>query len=98
MKREDYDPNAKAAFKIFGVIPGVGKSLSLDLWDLGLRSLEDVSKGDPDLMFETTKEMAGGKMDRCVLYVYRCAVAYAKNPDIDPELRKWWNWKDRPKA
>jgi len=27
---------------------------------------------------------AGGTMDRCVLYVYRCAVAYANNPDSIP--------------
>lgn len=35
------------------------------------------------------------QVDRCVLYVFRCAVYYANNTVHDPELLKWWNWKDR---
>ncbi|NMB56563.1 pathogenicity locus, partial [Candidatus Beckwithbacteria bacterium] len=31
--------------------------------------------------------------DRCLLYVFRCAVYYAKG-GRDPEKLKWWNWKD----
>jgi hypothetical protein len=30
-----------------------------------------------------------------VLYVFRCAVYFANNSTHDPELLKWWNWKDR---
>ena len=37
--------------------------------------------------------MRGGYMDRCVLYVFRCAVYYARNEEHDPDLLKWWNWK-----
>lgn len=33
-------------------------------------------------------------MDRCMLYVFRCAVYYASSEQHDPELLKWWNWKD----
>ncbi len=80
---------------VFGCLPGVGPSISEDLWALGMRSLDDVAAGDPEAMFEQTRRLAGGSMDRCVLYVYRCAVAVASDPDIDPHLRKWWNWKDR---
>ncbi|MGE4619779.1 MAG: helix-hairpin-helix domain-containing protein [Planctomycetota bacterium] len=87
---------ARQAFEIFGHIPGVGKSLSVDLWELGFRSMEQLATGQPAEMFEKTRQLAGGTMDRCVLYVYRCAVAYANNPDLDPELKKWWNWKDQP--
>ncbi len=79
--------------KVFGHLPGVGPSISQDLWDLGMRSVDDLAAGDPEVMFEETRRLAGGTMDRCVLYVYRCAVAFARNPDTDPELRKWWNWK-----
>ena len=82
------------AHRIFGHIPGVGKSISLDLWNLGLRSVNDLSKNDPEEMFEETRRLAGGSMDKCILYVYRCAVAYARDPNLDPELKKWWNWKD----
>ena len=87
--------DSREAFKVFESVPGVGKSLSVDLWELGMRSMNDLAKGDPEVMYYETRRLAGGQMDRCVLYVYRCAVAYAQNPDIDPELRKWWNWKDQ---
>jgi hypothetical protein len=33
-------------------------------------------------------------VDRCVLYVFRCAVYFASEAEHDPELLKWWNWKD----
>lgn len=36
----------------------------------------------------------GVRVDRCVLYVYRCAVYYASTPQPDPEKLKWWAWKD----
>jgi hypothetical protein len=45
-------------------------------------------------MYDNLRVMRGGYMDRCVLYVFRCAVYYAGNSDHDPELLKWWNWKD----
>ena len=34
-------------------------------------------------------------MDPCVLYSFRCAVNAVTSGDQDPELAKWWNWKDR---
>lgn len=36
-------------------------------------------------------------MDPCVLYTYRCAVYVAETAQDkqQPELRKWWNWKDK---
>ena len=36
----------------------------------------------------------GVSVDRCVLYVYRMAVYYAEHQIRNPELLKWWNWKD----
>ena len=94
MDRKTPTADEQMAFAVFGHVPGVGKSISVDLWELGMRSIEDLAKGDPDTMFEETRRLAGGSMDRCVLYVYRCAVAAAKNPDLDPALGKWWTWKD----
>jgi len=36
----------------------------------------------------------GAPVDRCALYVFRCAVYYAENKRHSPRLLKWWNWKD----
>ena len=78
------------------VIPGVGKSIAQDLLDLGIRKVEDLRKQDPQELFESSNKLAGMIQDRCLLYVFRCAVYYAEtNEDQrDPEKLKWWNWKD----
>jgi hypothetical protein len=38
------------------------------------------------------------QIDPCVLYVFRCAVYYASHEVHDPDLLKWWNWKDGGRA
>lgn len=81
--------------KEFQKIPGVGKSIAVDLWDLGLRKIEDLIEQDPYKMYEKSCEMAGVRIDRCLLYVYKCAVYFASNKDHNTELLKWWNWKDK---
>ncbi|MFC1555490.1 helix-hairpin-helix domain-containing protein [candidate division KSB1 bacterium] len=76
-------------------IPGVGKSIAEDLWDLGYRNVDDLREEDPQEMYDRFCMLKGMTVDRCVLYVYRCAVYYATNREHDPELLKWWNWKNR---
>ena len=77
-------------------IPGVGPSIKQDLQDLGFDRVEDLGGRDPQQMYEALCAMRGAHIDRCVLYVFRCAVYFADNSTHDPELLKWWNWKDRP--
>ncbi len=74
-------------------IPGVGPSIAQDLRDLGFQQVEDLAAKDPQEMFEALCELRGQKIDRCVLYVFRCATYFAGNGTHDPELLKWWNWK-----
>ena len=75
-------------------IPGVGPSIAQDLLDLGFQRVSDLADGDPEAMYERLCEFTGSHVDRCVLYVFRCATYYASNRVHDPELLKWWNWKD----
>ncbi len=77
-------------------LPGVGPSMARDLADLGYKEPADLRGEDPERMYRRLTRMRGGKMDRCVLYVFRCAVHCAANGSDDPVLSKWWNWKDRP--
>lgn len=79
-------------------IPGIGPGMARDLWDLGYRSIIDLKDKDPEKMYDSLCSMAGKKIDRCVLYAFRCAVYYASNSKHDPEMLKWWNWKDKPVA
>ncbi|HEV2653408.1 MAG TPA: helix-hairpin-helix domain-containing protein [Ktedonobacteraceae bacterium] len=84
-----------AILKELRVIPGVGKSIAEDLWNLGLRSVQDLKGQDPEELYVRLCAMQGMQVDRCMLYVFRCAVYYASHEQHDPELLKWWNWKEK---
>ena len=81
----------------FQTIPGVGPSIARDLLDLGFRRVADLRRKNPEAMYEAICDLRGQPQDRCLLYVFRCAVYYATPGKKDPELLKWWNWKDQPR-
>jgi hypothetical protein len=75
----------------------VGKSIALDLWDIGIRKIDDLKGRDAEELYDHSNILAGCTQDRCLLYVFRCAVYYANTSEQEreKELLKWWNWKDR---
>ena len=75
-------------------IPGVGPKLAEDLRALGCYHAEDLLGKDPEDLFLDLCRLRGRRIDRCVLYVFRCAVYWASHDVHDPSLLKWWNWKD----
>ena len=75
-------------------LPGVGKSVAQDLWELGLRSPRDLVGRSPDELYEAHCALKGERVDRCMLYVLRCAVHFAETGEKDPRKLKWWYWKD----
>lgn len=82
--------------KSLTVIPGVGKSIANDLWDIGIREVKDLSGKDPEVLYDLLNQFASTVQNRCLLYVFRCAVYFAETPEqeVDPDKLKWWNWKD----
>jgi hypothetical protein len=76
-------------------LPSIGPSLAQDLRDLGFHAPDDLRGWDPEKMYADLCKLRGQRIDPCVLYSFRCAVYAATSGDKDPELRKWWNWKDR---
>lgn len=76
-------------------IPGVGKSIAKDLQAIGIYTIEDLIGKDPEKLYQESNQIAGVVQDRCLLYVFRCAVYFAENKKHDPEKLKWWNWKDK---
>lgn len=80
---------------VFETMPGIGPSLARDLRDLGFADTTELRRQSPEKMFEDLCELRGARVDRCVLYAFRCAVYFASNETHDEELLKWWNWKDR---
>jgi hypothetical protein len=83
-----------AVLKALRVIPGVGPSIARDLYALGLRRVEDLRGQDPQKLYDRSNRIAGAVQDRCLLYVFRCAVYFAETKKPDAEKLKWWNWKD----
>jgi hypothetical protein len=79
----------------FQRIPGIGPSMADDLWRLGYRSVGELRGEEPEAMYQRLCELSGAHVDRCVLYVFRCAVYFASNDVRDPDLLKWWNWSDQ---
>jgi hypothetical protein len=78
-------------------IPGVGKSIAVDLWNIGIRKVSDLTDKDPEALYDLSNKFAGTIQDRCLLYVFRCAVYYAATPteEQEREMLQWWNWKDK---
>jgi len=83
------------ALRDLQVIPGVGPSIAQDLYELGYRAVAQLRNEDPAKMYVELCRRRGEPIDRCVLYVFRCAVYFASHDVHDEELLKWWNWKDR---
>ena len=77
------------------VIPGVGPSIAADLREIGITKVADLKHADPETLYRKSNEHKGVVQDRCLLYVFRCAVYYASRPVHEAEKLKWWNWKDR---
>lgn len=76
-------------------LPGVGPNLARHLREIGVSDPSELRDGDPERMYSELCELHGRSFDRCVLYAFRCAVYYVSHESRDPELLKWWNWKDR---
>lgn len=77
-------------------IPGVGVSIAGDLINIGITTIAGLKGKDPEWLYHRSNAYAGAVQDRCLLYVFRCAVYYATETHHDKEKLKWWNWKDQP--
>jgi len=79
----------------FQRIPGVGPKLAAKLAELGVQGLDDLAGRSPEALYRQLGDLRQAHIDRCVLYVFRCAVYFAKTPNPDAEKLKWWAWKDK---
>jgi hypothetical protein len=76
-------------------IPGVGKKIAQEMQNIGIGSVGQLKGKKPEKLYQKLVDFKAAPVDRCMLYVLRCAVYYASNTKHDPELLKWWNWKDK---
>jgi hypothetical protein len=92
--------NIEKSLKEFRKIPGVGKAVAMDLFNLGYRSIHDLKGLDPEVIYVLHNDQRGQVQDICMLYTFRCAVYFAETVgDVqDPEKLKWWNWMDEQRV
>jgi len=74
--------NKQETLKSFQEIPGVGKSVSQDFWNLGFRSIRELNGAIPEELYMKLCDFQKTQVDRCMLYVFRCAVYYASNKEV----------------
>ena len=84
----------EAGLKELERIPGVGKKIAEDMRNIGIRCIDDLKGQRAEELYQRLCDFKVSPVDRCMLYVFRCAVYYASKKRHKPELLKWWNWKD----
>jgi hypothetical protein len=84
----------RSAIRELSRIPGVGPSIAANLYRIGIHEVADLRGRNPERLYAALCRLEGHPVDRCALYVFRCAVYFASESRHDPALLKWWNWKD----
>ena len=76
-------------------IPGVSVNMERHLQNIGIYCIENLKGKDPGELYHLDCLKKGFQDDKCVLYVFRCAVYFAEHEQHEPEKLKWWYWKDK---
>ena len=80
--------------KQFQTLPSIGKAGSLDLWNMGFRSITELEGQNPRELYERLNKITGMKHDICMLYTFRCIVYYVTEKQHEKEKLNWWYWKN----
>jgi hypothetical protein len=75
-------------------IPGVGKAVERDLLKLGINKIDNLIGKNPDKLYKKLEKIEGRHIDKCMLYVLRCAIAYAHSENRLTFKMNCWYFKD----
>lgn len=73
-------------------LDGIGPAMLKDFEMLGIANIDQLKKQSGRKMYDRLCELTGKRQDPCVLDVFVCAVAQAKDPNLAAEKRNWWYW------
>ena len=79
-------------------LDSVGPAMIRDFQLLGIHTVAQLSRRNPEKLYEKLCEITGEPQDICCLDVFRAAVAQARNPRLPVEQRQWWYWSRLRKA
>jgi hypothetical protein len=75
----------------------VGPAMLRDFELLGIRSVGQLARQNPQRMYERLSRATGARQDPCVLDTFCAAVAQARNPRLEVEKCQWWYWSRKRK-
>lgn len=76
----------------------VGQAMVRDFELLGIHSVAQLARRNPEKMYEQLYTRTRRAQDVCCLDVFRAAVAQARDPNLPIEKRQWWYWSRQRKA
>ena len=76
----------------------IGPAMLRDFELLGIRTVEQLARRDPQRLYEKLCRVTGQSIDICCLDVFCAAVAQARNPMLAAEKCQWWYWSRERKA
>jgi hypothetical protein len=76
----------------------IGPAMLRDFHLLGIRSVAQLARANPERLYEKLCRLTGQSVDICCLDVFTCAVAQARNPRLPAAQRQWWYWSRQRKA
>ena len=76
----------------------IGPAMLRDFERLGVRSVTQLARRNPEQLYEELCRRTGQSQDSCVLDTFRAAVAQARNPRLPAAQTQWWYWSRLRKA
>jgi nucleotidyltransferase/DNA polymerase involved in DNA repair len=70
----------------------IGPAMLRDFELLGIRSVAQLARQNPQRLYDKLGRVAGQHQDICVLDTFCAAVAQARNPKLAVEKCQWWYW------
>ncbi len=81
-----------------GDLISIGPAMLRDFALLGIRSVAQLARQNPQRMYARLNRLSGQQQDPCVLDTFRAAVAQARNPRLPAEQCQWWWWSKERKT
>ncbi len=81
-----------------GDLISIGPAMLRDFELLGIRSVAQLARQNPQRMYARLNRLSGQQQDPCVLDTFRAAVAQARNPRLPAEQCQWWWWSKERKT
>jgi len=81
-----------------GDLVSVGPATVRALHSLGVRSVKQLARCEPDSLYNKLCRLRGRREDPCCLDVFAAAVAQARDSTLPVEKSVWWYWSRQRKA